>query len=68
MPLVISLKRKSVIDENVMSEYATVLEGKEQSLSIAQVKEVQKILLDILGNHWKTNPRGVVALLRKHGG
>ena len=68
MPLVISTKRKRDIDENILAEYVSVFEGKKESINIAQIKETQKILLDLLGMHWQSNPRGVVALLRKHGG
>lgn len=68
MIVVISRKKKRDIDENLMAEWVTELEGKKQSISIAQVKEVQRLLLDALAAHLVTNPKGLLALLRKHGG
>ena len=44
------------------------IEGKKIELPIGQIKEVQKAVLDLLAEHWRHNPRGVVNLLRKHGG
>lgn len=66
MAILVSMKRTRPIDENLMALRVVNVEGKKESISIAQVKEVQKIVLDMLAVAWQTNPRGVVALLRKH--
>ena len=68
MGLVLSLKPAREIDENRLAVAVTHREGKKIELPIGQVKEVQKIVLDLLAEHWRANPRGVVRLLHKHGG
>lgn len=65
--LVFSLKRKVNIDENLLAQDLSRLEGGAKLVDHAQIKEVQKNLLDLLGKKLETNPRGVIALLRKHG-
>ena len=66
MGLVLSLKPTREIDENRLAVEVTRREGKKVELPIGQVKEVQKLVLDLLAEHWRDNPRGVVRLLRKH--
>ena len=66
MGLVLSLKPTREIDENRLAVEVTRREGKKIELPIGQVKEVQKIVLDLLAEHWQVNPRGVGRLLRKH--
>jgi len=51
------------IDENILAMCVADREGKKHELPIGQIKEVQKILLDLLANE---NWRAVKALLRKH--
>lgn len=68
MAWLISLKRQIRIDENLLAQDVSQLEGGKKLVDHAQIKEVQKHLLDCLGQMFKTNPRGVVALLKRHGG
>lgn len=65
---VFSLKRKLNIDENLLAQDLSRLEGGAKLVDHAQIKEVQSKLLGLLGKKLKTNPHGVIALLRKHGG
>jgi len=64
--LILTLKRKVKVDENVLAKQVAHLEGGKEQVNIGQIKEVQKILLDLLGAELRVNPRGVIALLRKH--
>lgn len=65
---VFSLKRKVNIDENLLAQDLSRLEGGKRLVDHAQIKELQSHLLNELGKRLKTNPHGVIALLRKHGG
>jgi len=68
MAVLLTLKRSVPIDEHALSVRVSKAEGKKVELPIGQVKEVQKIVLDLLAQEWRRNPRGVIRLLRKHGG
>lgn len=68
MAVLLTLKRSAPIDENQLSVRVSKAEGKKVELPIGQIKEVQKIVLDLLAQEWRSNPRGVIRLLRKHGG
>ena len=68
MAVLLTLKHSVPIDENALSVRVSKAEGKKVELPIGQIKEVQKVLLDLLGQEWRGNPRGVIRLLRKHGG
>ena len=68
MAVLLTLKRSVPIDENQLSVKVSAAEGKKVELPIGQIKEVQKVVLDLLAEHWRRNPRGVIRLLRKHGG
>ena len=67
MAVLLTLKRSVPIDENQLSVKVSKAEGKKIELPIGQIKEVQKIVLDLLAREWRDNPRGVIRLLRKHG-
>ena len=58
------------INQNTLAETVVAKEGKKQSLSIAQVKEVQGIVLDELAimAFADLNVSGVMALLEKRYG
>jgi len=64
--IVLTLKPAVRIDEHMLSVRISEVEGGKRELSIAQIKEVQKVLLDLLAAEWKSNPCGVVALLGMH--
>ena len=68
MAVLLTRKRSVPIDENLLSLKVAKIEGKKIELPIGQIKEVQKVVLDLLAEQWRHNPRGVVNLLRKHGG
>ena len=68
MALLISFKRYIRVDENLLAQDVSQLEGGKKLVDHAQIKEVQKHLLDRLGQMFKTNPRGVIELLKRHGG
>ena len=68
MAVLLTLKRSVPVDENTLSVQVSKTEGKKVELPIGQIKEVQKIVLDLLAQEWCRNPRGVIRLLRKHGG
>ena len=68
MAVLLTMKRSVPIDEHALSVEVSRVEGKKVELPIVQIKEVQKIVLDLLGEEWRRNPRGVIRLLRKHGG
>ena len=68
MAVLLTLKRSLLIDEHQLSVKVSKAEGKKVELPIGQIKEVQKVVLDLLAEHWRHNPRGVIRLLRKHGG
>lgn len=63
----LSLTKKKEIDENELAVWIARCEGGEKEQNIAQIKEVLKLILDALGQEFRRNPRGVFALLRKHG-
>jgi len=55
------------INENELSKAVALREGGKKNLSIGQIKEVQKHLLDQLAAESKTNGMApVVALVEKH--
>ena len=55
------------INENTLAKEITAWEGKRVALTIAQVKEVQRLLLDHLANQFfSDNAGGVITLLEKH--
>ena len=55
------------IDENDLSVRVAKKEGGEENLSIAQIKEVQKILLDELASEFQDdNIEGIIELIEKH--
>jgi len=66
MKFFFTFKKNLAINENTLASDIARLEGKKQSLSIGQIKEVQKILLGLLGEEWKKNPAGVISLIEKH--
>ena len=66
MALVLSLKSCKLVDENKLAQNVAIAEGGKVSLTIAQVKEVQRLVLENLATEWSHNPRGVVALIKKH--
>jgi hypothetical protein len=68
MAVLLTLKRSVPIDEHALSVKVSKAEGKKVELPIGQIKAVQKVLLDLLAQEWRQNPRGVIRLLRKHGG
>ena len=68
MAVLLTLRRNRPIDEHQMSVEVAKIEGKKVELPIGQIKEVQKIVLDLLAQEWSRNPLGVIRLLRKHGG
>jgi len=54
------------INMNLMAEEITAFEGKKKQVNIAQVKEVLKIALGILGRHWNSgNEEEVIALIKR---
>ena len=53
------------INQNLVSKEIAAEEGGKKNLSIAQIKEVQKIFLKILFRHWRTgNEVGVITLIK----
>lgn len=57
------------INENILSKHISQYEGGAKELSIGQIKEVQRILLELLAVEWETgNELGVIELLKKHIG
>lgn len=64
--LLLTLKPKQTINENLLAINAAGREGNAVSQNIGQIKETIKITLDLLADEWERNPRGVVALLKKH--
>ena len=64
--MILSLKKNRSIDENLLATRITNVEGRKVEVNIAQVKEVQRVLLELLCVEWRTNPHGVAALLEKH--
>ena len=55
------------INENKLAKDIAEEEGGELNLGIAQVKEVQKLILDKLANEWtEGNEDGVIQLIKKH--
>ena len=57
-------KAKTPIDLNAFAKEATLLEGKQVSQSIAQVKETLRVILVLLRREFEENPRGVISLLQ----
>ena len=56
----------SQINENKLAQKVAAAEGLKQSLSIAQIKEVQSLLLQELHEEWTSgNEVGVVQLITK---
>jgi len=66
MAILLTLTKKHSINENDLSNNLADREAGAVQLSIAQIKEVQKHLLDILGEAYVSNPRGVIELIKKH--
>jgi len=66
MAVLLTLTKKYSINENDLSNNLADREAGAVQLSIAQIKEVQKHLLDILGEAYASNPRGVIELIKKH--
>jgi len=64
--IILTLKKKHRIDENELARAIAIREGKKEQVNIAQIKEVLKIALDILGEEFEGNPKGVIELLRRH--
>lgn len=57
----------SVVNENLLAEEVARREGGKEKLSIAQVKEVMKHTLDILGENWASgNEEDVIYLIKNH--
>jgi len=55
----------SKINKNLMAEEISAFEGKKKQVDIAQIKEVLKITLSILGRHWNSgNEEGVIKLIK----
>ena len=53
------------INQNLVSKEIAAEEGGKKNLSIAQIKEVQKIFLKILNRHWRSgNEVGVITLIK----
>jgi hypothetical protein len=56
------------INENLLAKQIASVEGLKEQVTIAQIKEVQAILLDELADEWATgNEVGVIELIKKHG-
>ena len=53
----------NMINQNKMARHITLQEGGKENLSIAQVKEVQKLVLEYLADE---KPSDVLKLLEKH--
>ena len=57
----------SIVNENLLAEEVARREGGKQKLSIAQVKEVMRHTLDILGENWsRGNEEDVIYLIKNH--
>jgi hypothetical protein len=56
------------LNENVISKTISEREGGKVELNISQIKEVQRLLFEILSDEWFVNGNsvGVVQLLEKH--
>ena len=55
------------INLNTLAKKVTEIEGKTESLTIAQVKEVIKITLSELAAEWKNgNEEGVISTIKSH--
>jgi len=64
--MLLTLKPKKTINENLLAISVCGQEGGAVSQNIGQVKETVRITLDLLADEWQRNPRGVAALLDKH--
>lgn len=62
--ILLSTRRKRRINLNDLARHISRREGGLVECNIAQIMEVQKHLLDILGQEWRCNPRGVASLLK----
>lgn len=67
MAWIFSRKPKQRIDLNRLAHTVAGIEGKLDSQNIAQICEIQKIVLDLLADEWRANPRGVAELLERRG-
>jgi len=55
------------INENILAKKIAEVEGGRKNLSIAQIKEVQKLLLDYLATEWSNgNEVEVIKLIISH--
>ena len=54
------------IDENMLAQAIAEREGLKEQVNIAQIKEVQRHLLDLLGETLVTEPAAVIALIAEH--
>jgi len=55
------------INENILTKKIAEVEGGRKNLSIAQIKEVQKLLLDYLATEWSNgNEVEVIKLIISH--
>jgi hypothetical protein len=55
------------IDEHELSLKIVRKEGKKDSVNIAQIKEIQKIMLEELAEELGSgNKKGIIELIRKH--
>ncbi|MBE3039717.1 MAG: hypothetical protein IMZ62_13020 [Chloroflexi bacterium] len=61
--IVLSWQPKQVIDLNKLATAVSAREGGAENQKIAQISETQCHVLDLLGEEWRRNPRGVAALL-----
>lgn len=52
------------INENKLAKEASKIEGKKINISIAQIKEVQKCLLDLLATF---SEEQILELIKRHG-
>ena len=55
------------INENALAKEIAIREGGKTEVNIAQIKEVLRNTLDILGNSDNFKMSEVIALLEKHG-
>jgi len=65
MAIVLTFKRKRMINLNKLAVRISRLEGGKKQVDIAQIKEVLKHTLATLGGMYDHNPKGVVALLER---
>ena len=63
--MLLTLKLKRRINLNQFAVEISRREGGRKQVDIAQIKEVLRHTLALLGEEWSANPRGVVELLER---